>query len=143
MSRSLQSNPCKFFQCKRKEKCLNANQLIELWNILECECKNGSTNTLCPLNKIIYILRRQRSFKTFKRVVKSVGSIARSRPERQKRKNHLRYISKCLSGPFYRVMDPDEYKEIKETPSLYNDSDSIAVAACDITEDSATEEMNS
>lgn len=141
MSRSVDPTPRKFFRCRRKKSRLNAGQLIELWNASDCECTKGSTNQDCPLNKILYTLRRQRSFGTFKKVVKGVGSIARSRPEKQKRKHHLRYVSKCRSGPFYRRMDYRESKEIQKTPALYNDSDSLATG--EKTEESATEEMHS
>jgi hypothetical protein len=141
MSRSIDTKSRMFLRCRRKNSRLNAEQLIELWKISDCKCTKGSTNADCPLNKILYTMRRQRSFRTFKKVVKGVGSIARSQPEKQKRKNHLRYISKCRSGPFYTRMDYLESKEIRENPALYNDSDSLAIG--EKPEDSATEEMHS
>jgi hypothetical protein len=139
MSRGIDSNSSMFICCRQKKSMLTAKQIIKLWNASECTCVKGSTNLSCPLNKIIYTLRCQRSFRTFKKVIKCIGSIARSRPERQKRKNHLRYISKCNSGPFYRRMRKNELNKIKNNPTLYDDSDSCALVACDITEESATE----
>jgi hypothetical protein len=142
MPRGIDTEPRALLWQGRKKVCLNVKQLIELWNLSDCECTRGSTNIDCPLNKILYTLRRQRSFATFKKFSKGVGSIARSRPEKQRRKNHLRFISKCLSGPVYRRMDYRESKEIQDNPTLYHDSDPPANSACDITEDSATEDMS-
>jgi hypothetical protein len=142
MLRGIDPKPHDLLWSGSKKRRLNVKQLIELWNSSDCECTKGSSNLACPLNKILYTLRHQRSFATFKKVYKEVGSIARSRPEKQKRKNHLRFISKCLSGPVYCRMDYIESKEIQDNPALYDDSDSPANSACDITEDSATEDMS-
>lgn len=136
----MNSNKLILLKYQLSQRLLSAERLIELWNESNCTCVKESTNPECPLNKILYMLRRQRSFKTFKKVVKGVGSIARSKPEKQKRKNHLRYISRCNSGPFYRRMSNLESKEVKNTPSLYIDSDSLATG--EVSEESATEEMD-
>ena len=130
-------NPPQQFRLRQYCQIISAGQIAEIWNKSDCTCTNGSTDRECPLNQIIYVLRRCRSFKTFRKVVKQVSSIARSKPEKQTRKNHLRYISKCNSGPFYRIMKKRESIEVKNAPHTYVDSDSTAV--CEISEDSATE----